>query len=299
MRWMDIAWEQEGAGVEEIGGPQAHKSIIAYFHQIGRADITSDEVPWCAAFYFWCLQKAGVDISSIDPKKRLLAISAGNLGTCISGPRVGCACVFPRRDKSGRIIGHHVGFVTGWTASVITLLGGNQANKVREADFKRTADMMFVWPPPPATAADMAAEGSRTVAASNRQIKDGAKGAAVQTAPIPTPDAAVFSGASDAHSASAPFPDPSTIAGKASQSQGWFSTFESFALFAWGKWPWIAGALALYWLARMAWDAFQIRRARIEDHNTGKTLAVEPGADAPSEATAWASEAPQEGEGWQ
>ena len=64
-RWLEIAWEQEGAGVAEIGGPAANKSIVAYFHDIGRPDVTSDEIAWCAAFYFWCLQKAGIDLSPI------------------------------------------------------------------------------------------------------------------------------------------------------------------------------------------------------------------------------------------
>lgn len=47
MKWLDIAWEQEGAGVEEIGGPQASKSVIAYFHSINATSaFTGGNVSW-------------------------------------------------------------------------------------------------------------------------------------------------------------------------------------------------------------------------------------------------------------
>lgn len=151
MRWLEIAWEQEGADVREIGGPRAHESILGYFRAINRPDITSDEVPWCAAAYFWCLQQAGISIDAVSSTKRLLAVSALKVGTRIAEPRVGCGVVMKRYNKDGTLAGHHVGFATAWTARTIFILGGNQADSFCEKEFKRTADMIFMWPGRPLT----------------------------------------------------------------------------------------------------------------------------------------------------
>jgi uncharacterized protein (TIGR02594 family) len=249
MRWMEIALSQEG--VAEVAGPGASKSVLNYFARNERRDVTSDEVPWCAAFYFWCLWEAGIDVSSIPKTKRLLAWSATELGTRISAPRVGCGVVMKRPG------GYHVGFVTGWTETTIWVFGGNQANSVCEREFKRTSDMIFMWPVPPATASEVAAEGSRTVSTAGRQQVDAGKATGAEVSTHVVPDAP-------------PFPAPDALAAKGTALQGWVSTAESFLTFAWGKWPWIAGAVTVYYLARMAWDAGLIRFWRTEDRNTGK-----------------------------
>jgi uncharacterized protein (TIGR02594 family) len=262
MKHMEIALSQEG--VTEVVGPGSSTNVLSYFKLNGRAEITNDEVPWCAAFYFWVLQKAGVDVSSIEPKDRLLAVSALRLGTRISEPRVGCGVVMKRPG------GHHVGFVTGWTETTIWIFGGNQANSVNEMERKRSSDMVFMWPIPPATATDLAASSS-TVAATGRQQSDAKKASAPQIvdAAVPAPPEASF-------------PPPDALIAKGQALEGWVSAAESFALFAWGKLSWIALAVSLYYLARMAWDAGWIQAARVKAHNTGKSLIAAPArADAP------------------
>lgn len=251
--WMQIAWEQEGAGVAEIGGPQAHKSIVAYFHQIGRPDISSDEVAWCMAFVMWCLMKAGVDISVIAPKDRLLAYFARKLGTVINEPRVGAVCSMKRPG------GHHTGFVTKVTKTHVTLLGGNQSNKVCEATFKRTPDMVFTWPAPVQTPAEVA-QVSRISDAAGDVRKDAAKVGGSQGLEnlIPTPPEQL--------------PGVETLANHAGSFKSTVLTMQDFLLFSWGKVWWIAAALALFWLVRMAWNAGWIRWWRAEDANTGKTV---------------------------
>lgn len=264
MKHMEIAWQQEGLDTAEVAGPGANNNVLRYFAKINRPDITSDEVPWCAAFYFWCLNEAGIDISSIAKKDRLLAASALKFGTRIAEPRFGCGLVMPRYNSDGKLIGHHVAFVVSWTATTIDLLGGNQANKVCVATYKRTAKMVFMWPEPAKTPAEVAAAGSRTVAAANRQIADGAKvgvGNTLPVPPAPPPAGAMLQSAEAA-------------AGTASKVQSLISTAESLALFAWGKWPWIVGAVSVYYVARMGWDALQIRWFRTDDANTGKAPVI-------------------------
>lgn len=287
MKHMEIALSQDG--VTEVVGPGSSDNVLSYFKGIGRGDIVSDEVYWCAAFYFWVLWKAGVDISSIEPKNRLLAASAKRLGTRLSGPQLYCGVIMPRYE-GGKLVGHHVGFVTGWTERMIFIYGGNQENSVCEKEFKRTSDMVFMWPFPPATAADLASS-SKTVAATGRQQKDASKASLPQIADaaVPAPPEASF-------------PPPDALIAKGQALEGWVSSAENFALFAWGKLTWIALAISLYYLARMAWDAWRIRQARVAAHNTGKSLvgaSVAHSATAPSRADAlkaWASEARQQNE---
>lgn len=250
MKWMDTAWSQEGAGVCEIGGPQASASVIGYFREINRPDITSDEVPWCAAFYFWCLQKAGVDVSAIAPEDRLLAYSATKLGTRIRAPRVGCGCVMKRLG------GHHVGFVAKWTPTTITLLGGNQANSVCEREFKRTDDMIFMWPEP-VTENQLAAHGSRIIKGAARVQKDAAKATALPNIP-PPPEIAM--------------PPPEVLLGKGSALQQSVEQAIQFSNFLSAKWPWVMAAVALYYGARLVYTSALIRHWRHEDAATGKTV---------------------------
>lgn len=264
MLWLEEAWEQDGLDTLEVKGRDANTNILKYFSQIGRPDITSDEIAWCAAFYFWCLWKAGIDLSDVPLEKRLLAVSALLVGTRLAEPRVGAGCVLPRYEH-GKLVGHHVGFVIAWTEKTIELLGGNQANQVCCREFKRTKEMKFIWPEPPKTPKEVAQAGSRTVAAANRQIADGTKTGAVNVAGgvLPAPAAAPPS-----------LPAPEMLMGKATAWQGMASTFESLAMFTWSKWPWILAAFSIYWVARMGWDALQIRWFRTQDANTGKAPVI-------------------------
>jgi uncharacterized protein (TIGR02594 family) len=268
IKHLEIAWSQDG--VAEVRGPGSSKSVLNYFRENGRAEVMSDEVPWCAAFYFWCLDKAGIDISSIAKEDRLLAFSATRLGTRLKEPRVGCGVVMKRYNPDGTLAGHHVGFVTAWTERTIFILGGNQANAVNEMERKRTDDMIFMWPVPPAKPSEVAAAGSRTAKTAGRQQADAAKSTAAQSSNLAVPEPPAVDAST--------FPAPDVLTAKTSALQNAVSGFESFALFAWGKWPWIAGAVAFYYLARMAWDAGLIRFWRTEDHNTGKAVAAPPAA---------------------
>jgi uncharacterized protein (TIGR02594 family) len=270
MNWMEIAWEQEGAGVAEIGGPAADKKIVSYFHGIGRSDVTSDEVPWCAASAFWCLQRAGVSIVHIPPEERLLAVSALKVGHRIDGPRVGALRVSKRNG------GYHVGFVTAWTAGTVTLLGGNQSDKFCAAPFKRRPGDVYIWP----AAAPATATTSRIVKIAQAQKKDAAKGATSQVAGqvpvpdmVPPPDYVVPSPAGT-------LPDAAALADQASLLQTALETGISFAGFVAGKWPWIMLLVGLYYVLRMGAGAWLIKQFRQEDAATGKTLSTSS-ADTP------------------
>jgi len=247
--WLDIAWQQEGAGVEEIGGPQANASIIGYFRDIGRPDATSDEIAWCAAFYFWCLFKAGADLSPIKPADRLLAASAKKFGTRISEPRLGCGCIMPR------VGGNHVFFVTKWTPTLITGVGGNQANKVCEETFKRTDEMVFMWPE--IVTQKQVDQASDIAGTAKAIIADTAKTGTTNSASHVLP------------SLPDTLPPHDVIAHSANAMQQSIQTGIDFAMFSYSKLPWVVGALSIYWVARIAWNSNWIRKWRHEDAATG------------------------------
>lgn len=249
MNWLDIAWEQESAGVVEVSGAKANPTIIDYFAGVDRPDIKSDEIAWCAAFYFWCLKQSGADLSPIPAAERLLAYSATKFGTKISQPRVGCGCVMKRTG------GHHVFFVTKWTATTVTGVGGNQSNKVCEATFHRTADMVFVWPEVVTQKqVDQASEIAATAKAIQADTaKTGVANTAQQMLPA-LPDT---------------LPAPDAMAHSANALKSTIETGIDFTTFAYSKVWWVVAALSVYWILRIAWNSNWIRKWRHADAAEG------------------------------
>lgn len=136
---MDSAWGH--IGIHETAGPKATAEIVAMFASAGHPEVTSDEVPWCAAFVGHCLKEA-----SLPNTGELLARSYLKYGTELDGPKVGAIAIL----KRGAPPSGHVGFVTGWDAGKVRLLGGNQGDKVCEATFRASDVIGYRWPPAPA-----------------------------------------------------------------------------------------------------------------------------------------------------
>lgn len=134
--WMDAAWSN--IGVTETKGKAATAAIIAMFAKAGHSEITSDDVPWCAAFVGSCLAEAGLPNTG-----SLMARSYLQYGTELSEPKVGAIAVF----KRGAPPSGHVAFVTGWGSGHVRVLGGNQGDKVCEQNYSADDVLGFRWPP--------------------------------------------------------------------------------------------------------------------------------------------------------
>lgn len=249
-RWMQTAWAQ--VGTAEVAGPQANPRIVEYFAHIGRADVVSDEVAWCGGFAGYCLATSSVPLDAIPPSERLLAMSYKKIGTPIDDVRPG-ALVILTRPEGGPGAGH-VGFVAGVTPTHVLVLGGNQSNTVNVTPFRRERIVALRWPDAAATPADVE-KTSRIAQASGQQVRDGTKAGGAQITQSLPPD----------------LPGLDQITGWMGKTQGATETVLGFAQFAWGKLPLVAALAGGYWLARMAWNAWQIRQWRTADHNTGKT----------------------------
>lgn len=134
--WMDHAWSH--IGLKETPGKRATPAIVEMYAKSGNAGVTSDEVPWCAAFVGACLADAGLPNTG-----SLLARSYLKYGTPLTEPKVGAIAVM----KRGPPPQGHVFFVTGWEAGRIRGIGGNQRNSVSEATFAASEVLGYRWPP--------------------------------------------------------------------------------------------------------------------------------------------------------
>jgi uncharacterized protein (TIGR02594 family) len=130
--WMRIAIAEKG--VSEIKGNQHNRRIIEYHAATGLA-AKEDEVAWCASFVNWCLKQAGIQGNNSARAKDF-----GTWGRGLETPRYGCIVHLHRTPKgvdsrTGSSSGNHVAFFISQTATHITLLGGNQGNRVRESSY--------------------------------------------------------------------------------------------------------------------------------------------------------------------
>lgn len=244
MKWLDIAWADQG--VHEIAGSEAEPKIIAYFRDAGRADITSDEVPWCAGFVGACLSRAGVP-PTLPPGERLLARSYLKVGVPIDRPSVGCIAVLTRDNDPAK---GHVGFVVGETDTHIALLGGNQSNAVNVRHRLKGDVIGYRWPVA-VTPQDLDASGSRIASGASSARRDAAKAGGSQVVPPP------------------PEISPEALVGKGTAFQGTVEGAIGFINFLSHRWPYLMAGVTLYYVGRIVWTSGWLRRWRAEDASTG------------------------------
>jgi uncharacterized protein (TIGR02594 family) len=118
--WVTQAKAQEKIPVEEMPGGASNPEVEKFFTAtpLGRQQ---DDVAWCAAFVSWCVKQAGGSAKHVNFSARA-ADWLGN-GEELAGPQYGAVAVL--RAIAPRSSGH-VGFVTAWDTTKVTLLAGNQ-----------------------------------------------------------------------------------------------------------------------------------------------------------------------------
>lgn len=117
--WMKIALAEKR--VDEKTGERSHPRIIEY-HQVTTLKATSDEVPWCASFVCWALEKAGVPSTKSSAARSYL-----KYGHSIERPVPGCIVVLSRGTNPTQ---GHVGFWLSEDDEHVFVYGGNQSNMV-------------------------------------------------------------------------------------------------------------------------------------------------------------------------
>ena len=134
--WLEHAWKE--AGVRESPGSASNDRILQFFRDVGHSAVTSDEIPWCAAFVGACLERSGMGST-----RSLLARSYLDWGTALQAARVGAIAVFSRGTDPGQ---GHVGFVIGGADGRLFVLGGNQQNSVSVQSFETSKLLGLRWP---------------------------------------------------------------------------------------------------------------------------------------------------------
>lgn len=134
--WLGEAWREYGQ--REIAGERHNKRILSFFRELGHDPAGGDEVAWCAAFAGASLERAGVAST-----RSLRARSYSEWGEALAAERFGAVVVLSRGRSAA--LGH-VGFLVGWTAERLWLLGGNQADRVSVESFARSRLVALRWP---------------------------------------------------------------------------------------------------------------------------------------------------------
>lgn len=134
-------------GLKEVRGPQDNPKIMAMYEILGHDWVEHDEVPWCAAFVGFCLEKAG-----IRSTRKLNARSYEKFGTLIykkgvkgklTDARPGDIVVFKRGRSAWQ---GHVAFFEKLLRRSIKVTGGNQLNAVNTKPYALSKLVCIVRP---------------------------------------------------------------------------------------------------------------------------------------------------------
>jgi uncharacterized protein (TIGR02594 family) len=129
---------------EYAGSGKGHTNqrIIEYFNTT-TLHTDQDETPWCSAFVNWVITKSGRRGTN-----NAAAISWLKWGAHLSTPRYGAIVVIYNPNHERGSSGNHVGFWVSETSTHFKLLGGNQGDKVKYADFSKKGWQIkgYRWP---------------------------------------------------------------------------------------------------------------------------------------------------------
>ena len=131
--WMGRA--EAEIGQRERPAPGQENARIVEYHATTSLRARKDEVPWCASFVNWVLERSGFKGTG-----SAAAASFLKWGTELETPRPGTIVVLKRKGRTsdaatGSATGFHVAFFVSRTATHIRLLGGNQSDMVKYSDY--------------------------------------------------------------------------------------------------------------------------------------------------------------------
>jgi uncharacterized protein (TIGR02594 family) len=137
--WLSLA--AADLGIAEIVGSKNNPKVVAMFRDAGFSGVTNDETAWCAAFV-----GAKLRLSGLKSSGSLAALSYDAWGIKLPRPAIGAIGFKKRKNSRGVVIGGHVFFIAGWTATHVLALGGNQNNRVSIAEIPIKDVEGFRWP---------------------------------------------------------------------------------------------------------------------------------------------------------
>jgi uncharacterized protein (TIGR02594 family) len=135
-----IARAELALDVQEIPGSQHNPRIVMY-HASTSTGAAADEVAWCSSFVNYCVEKAGLIGTDSKWAMSWHDVQWGQVVT--AAPQDGDIVVFRRRSggAQGDIIGGHVAFWVSDLGDKISVLGGNQSNRIKISHYPKNGLM--------------------------------------------------------------------------------------------------------------------------------------------------------------
>lgn len=124
-RPIDVARAELALNISEFPGPADNPRIVLY-HGTTSGGSAPDETAWCSSFVNYCVEQAG--FTGTDSKWARSWHDEGWGEASTDDPADGDIVVWRRRGAG--VDGGHVGFFVGADSTGISVLGGNQSNKV-------------------------------------------------------------------------------------------------------------------------------------------------------------------------
>lgn len=118
--------------VKEVAGGGNNPRIVMYHNSTTAGAGTNDSVPWCSSFVNYCVEQADLEGTNSQ-----WALSWENWGQDVSNdPKEGDVVVFERVGQGG-----HVGFYRADLGSHLSVLGGNQSNRVKVSNYPKNGQL--------------------------------------------------------------------------------------------------------------------------------------------------------------
>jgi uncharacterized protein (TIGR02594 family) len=144
--WLRLAQQEAMMGREEIHGPLHNSHILNYGKAVTHS-VTTDEIPWCSNFINWLFMQLDMPRTGSAMARYWL-----EWGIPLTSPALGCVAILsrgplPQPGKEVIEAQGHVGLLTDMLEpNSVTLLGGNQGDKVCERTYPLDQLLDLRWP---------------------------------------------------------------------------------------------------------------------------------------------------------
>jgi uncharacterized protein (TIGR02594 family) len=144
--WLELARMEAKAGVREVLGPDHNPRIIEYGTAVDLI-VSTDEVPWCSDFINWLFMELGEERTRSARARSWL-----RWGIPLQHAALGCVMVLKRGggDQPGPEVidapGHVGLLVDKPEPDTVTIIAGNQGNRVCEQQFHVERILGMRWP---------------------------------------------------------------------------------------------------------------------------------------------------------
>jgi uncharacterized protein (TIGR02594 family) len=137
--WMEHAFGE--LGIREVRGERDSRRIQEYLATVNLRH-AHDETPWCSAFANWVMKQAGIQGTGRANARSWL--TWGESDACLVRPFFGAVTILWRGQRNGWQ--GHVAFYVGEWQGKLSLLGGNQNNKVCIKEYDASRVLGYRWP---------------------------------------------------------------------------------------------------------------------------------------------------------